>query len=229
MFRKKYISARDRAQMGFLFAEGHVQAGGPALTLASDGILTDIVLTTSFSGQAADLNGFGNVIGTTNVIDDDCGWLSPLNITRPSHMPQAVFKFALQATSQLRFFAGMTNVNLAATNAAADPAGSFVGLQYDDVRDANFQFMVKDGVTQTLVDTGIPADTAAHYLVIDFVSASEVNLELLDASMARQFIANIAAGLPGGSTNMGVTTALRTLDAAIKLWTQYHTAFGTAI
>lgn len=81
--------------------------------------------------------------------------------------PLAIFRVLIDATTTIRVFWGFSDQTLATTCSADNPAGNHVGVSYSTPRgDANWQYVTKDGATQTVTNSSIAVDTSYHTWII---------------------------------------------------------------
>lgn len=134
---------------GFFGLAAQPTAGGTAPTFGLDSNGHALVCATAASTGA--ISGFE---GVGNIVEEDCKpWMST--------------RFKLEQTTLCRFFIGFSDQSLATMLASDNPAGSYVGIQYSSARgDTTFQWVNKDGTTQSLLNTTIAVDTAVHYVAI---------------------------------------------------------------
>lgn len=202
--------------------EGYCSANGTSVTISADGILalmapsadnytgkqvadgTALELDTEGSGSASALvdqvtgGGLASLIGSAN--------------------PIIVFKFSLEGTlTNLRFFIGLSDVTTGAT--ADDPANLHVGMQFSSSRDSNWQFMVDDGSTQTLIDTGIAIDADVHFLLIEMIGATEIIMTFCDntyTTLATTTGSPSTYDLPADTTLWLPNVVLQETSAAVR-------------
>jgi len=110
--------------------------------------------------------------------------------------PIATVKFALETTTNCRWFCGLTDDADGTMTASDDPTGEHFGLIYSSGRDSNFMFVMDDGTTQQLTDTGVAIDTDVHYIVIDVEDDESCVLRILDAAGNEEASTSHTANLP---------------------------------
>ena len=138
------------------------------------------------------------------------------------------WKFILDSNADVRWFLGLHEaqaVSPVATDDIGDPA---VGLLFSTSRpDVNFQFVAHDGAAQTLVDTGIPVDTADHYLTIDADAPGTTTIvTMLDSTFSVEATTTFTTEGPGPTVELNSQEWLRTLAAAAKTQSFYY---GTCV
>jgi len=159
---------------------------------------------------------------STSAVSGNVAYVAQLGqMSIVSHNPIAMFKFKLGSIADVRFFAGLTSAPNATTNVDSDDPSHFMaGLQFSTPRvDSNFQFLIDDNVTPTVSDTGIAADTAVHYLVVDVESTTRITLRLLDKDGVVEAEQTFTINLPAAGSQLGCfigqgtqTTTVKTLD-----------------
>lgn len=185
----------------------------------------------------------GNGVSTTNLVyggSDDAGIFSILSTgsvsgtsafvsysthTRLNHKFYALFKIALNQTSDTRLFCGFTSTASETTVGSDDPSATYLGLQFSSGRpDTNFQIAHKGftGVSQTLLDTSIAVDTASHYFEVEMTSATTAVVTLYNSSFVSQYSTTISGITLSGSTGLRMTTAIINLAASLKTLYFYY-------
>lgn len=160
-----------------------VAASSQTSVQTADGVITQ--LNTAGSGSASAIVRTGN-------------------ITKRQMNSVSLMKFAVGGSlANVRFFVGLSNDGSGPVE-NDDFAGSYVGLQFSTNRgDVNLQFVLDDGTTQTLVDTGEPPTIfEVYYLRITMDDAApSIKIELLDAAftliVSHTFNANLIASTLG--------------------------------
>jgi len=135
-------------------------------------------------------------------------------------------KFKLSSITAIRAFLGFTESPLVLT--ADAPAFAYAGLQFSTSRgDTTWQFALRDGATQQLVDSGLTPDTNAHFLRVTFDEAeSKILVELFDANHEIEISYAFTAGLPALTKEFENFSGILGRSAGVKSIYQYH-AHGT--
>jgi hypothetical protein len=113
----------------------------------------------------------------------------------------AKWKGGLDSISSVRLWVGLGDMyNANFTNwRANNPSGqNLIAFRYSSGTDTNFQAVCQNAGTQTVVDTGIPADTVAHDFRIDVDSASSITFYIDNV-----LVATIATNIPTNTTRFG--------------------------
>lgn len=156
---------------------------------------------------------------TPATINSDVGYQWPLNVEIGNGVPSLVYAVELPQITDIRAFVGFTDQTLATMNGSDNPAGNYVGMQFSSARgDTNWQFVYKDGTTQTVVDSGTPPGTDPKAIRIRVLnSAPEIEWTILSyTGQASVAPATVTTGLPAGTTQVRVVAGLRNLVASTK-------------
>lgn len=199
------------------FQVNNVGGVGGAAGTVSDGILA----TPSFTAASQTTLAASSIgwleMDTGTVSGTDAGIEWPLHLTIVSNL--LVYGFRISAATSIRVFIGWTDQTLSTMNASDNPAGNYVGLQYSSSRDTNWQWVTKDGTTQTLVSTGV---AAANTELIVKLSADPgtglINASLLSIvwNATAAPLAALSATLPTPGTSMRLASGIRNTAAASK-------------
>lgn len=224
-----YVSGRSCRQQEREFIEGVRQYGewsayGSGTSMAGTLLYEGVGAADNASGAVTDADGIGLRQDTQNVLNQEAHtFLTASYVHRRDYHTVVEFKFKLQHTTNVRLFVGLTNTQVIL--GGDDPAGTeCAGLQFSTSRpDTNWQFMIDDNVIQTVVDTGVPVDTNAHYVRVE-CSEDEtyILIELFDANHDIQASYAFTANLPALATAMEPRSGIRTLAAAVKSIVQYY-------
>lgn len=188
-----------------------------ATTLVSTGIVgvASITATTNNDG-ATTTTGLSRALITNSTsgnvaqVSSNTGG-SNLDI---AHLPRVIFKVSLAQTTDERYFCGLSSNG---SMNADDPTGHYIGIQYSTGRgDTNFQFVSKDNATQSLVSTGVAADTNVHYVDIEVASTSSVTVTLRDSTFAAQASNTFTTNLPATGNTLRLYSYLETRTTATK-------------
>lgn len=191
-------------------------------TVDDTGIVRFVSETDATSSLVIDDDGIVLQQNTSAVIDNIASINSGGgNKFRVNHLPIMTCKWNILQTTDLRFFTGFHSSSSPLT--ADDPPGISYGIQYSTSRpDTNFQFIMDDATTQTIVDSGIAADIAPHYTRVEVDSASSVKVTLLNSGFVEQASNTFKTDLPAATTDAQLTWGVRTLAAAVKSIKQFH-------
>lgn len=216
---REWIKA-TRVQVGGWSAGGHasnIDAWGLG------GILTQVTDVTS--SAVVDARGVALRQDTSAVIDNFLQVRAGFEKGTFGALPIMFHKFALVDLTDIRFWSVNTS-NIAITPLGDDPAVSLFGLRFStSAPDTNFQFATKDGTTLNLIDTGIPGDTAVHYLLTR-LTADGVFFELYDSAFELEAQAFTAVNLPASASNYFFQHSLTTLAAAVKSLDQFAAMYA---
>lgn len=176
-----------------------------------EGIGKKVVVTFTTDSYTTDADGIAVDFNTGAGAGSDAIVTADVNGIRLDQKPLIVTKFKILGTTSVRFFAGLFDEGAVATDDNVLDTTEGVGVVYSSDRpDTNFQFVAHDGTTQTLVDSGVVADTLAHYIVVDATSGTSVTVSLLDASKVLEASTTFTTELPVATFAMsfwaGVTT-----------------------
>lgn len=139
-----------------------------------------------------------------------------------------LWKFLLDSNTDVRWFLGLNEAQATSPVASDDIGDPAIGLLFSTSRpDANFQFAAHTGAAQTLIDTGIPVDTADHFLRIDANAAgTSMIVTLLDTAFVVEATTTFTTEGPGPAVELNSQEWLRTLANAEKTHSFYY---GTAV
>jgi hypothetical protein len=139
-----------------------------------------------------------------------------------------IWKFLLDSNANVRWFIGLHEGQALSPVAADDIGDPAVGVLFSTSRpDTNFQFAAHDGAVQTLVDSGVPVDTAPHFLKIDANAAGDSTIvSLLDASFTLEASTTFTTEGPGPTVELNSQEWLRALAASVESQSLYY---GTVV
>ncbi len=146
-----------------------------------------------------------------------------VDTVRLDQLPRFTCKFRIDDTTNSRTFCGFSPDANAPAGDNSTGTADVVGLVYSSDRpDTNFQFVANDGVTQTLVDTGIAVDTLPHILEIRTKSTTEVVVTLYDAAGTKQAETTFTTELMLGSDLMSALVTLEAITAVVRKLGFFH-------
>jgi len=197
------FSAGDDATQPYgqgMFDSGNVVAddNGSALVASADGL--------SFQQTT------GVALGSNALVASAASGSVPL-VARPF----VVVKFNLNATTNRRFFAGLSQGSGATMVSADAPATGYVGLQYSTSRgDANWQWAQDQngGGAQVLTNSGVAVDALAHYLILNATTSSTIVATITTAAgviLDQRTLSG--ASLPGSTTLLILSSGLENRTA----------------
>ena len=199
---------------------GYYSAGTSTTAVFDSGVLSSTTENDASSGRSSDEFGVSLQQNTSAVIGNSARMYTAINQFQLNQLPLFTAKVRFDSIANVRQVCGLCLSNGAAGNDQL--GGNGIALQYVSTRDANFQFAVNDGVTFTLVDTGIPIDANIHFAQIDVISAAEVSMRLLNANFVIQAETSIVADLPAAATGLRIFSGCATLAAAVATISQFY-------
>lgn len=141
------------------------------------------------------------------------------DVTRLSYNPSLLMKFSLRATTNERFFVGLSEDNTVFTSDT--PTGTYIGIKYSTATsDTNFE-LIHENTTLTTVDTSVAVDTDPHFFYLRADTASSVFVALLDNTGAVEFSTTVTTELPGSTTPLSPRSGLYTTTTEIKTMAHY--------
>jgi len=194
-----------------------------ASIVAGTGLFNDIQETDSSSTRNGDAFGlaFRQTQATINL---DASLRTLSDSVRPQYLPFFITKWRINQTTDMRLFSGLINSSSIPPD---DIANEGMGIQYSTNRsDTNFQLVMRDATTQTLIDTGIAVDTNVHFTKIDVESSTSMIVALYDSNFVEQATNTFTTNLPADSTQMRMLTGIETLVASAKTVDQF---FGSIL
>lgn len=144
------------------------------------------------------------------------GGINAFSVNEPCYVGnlptlRGVFEVRSTGAPGVRVFCGLSeNAQVAAMAGVNDPAYAYVGLQFCDDRDSNWQIAHKDS-TQTLVDTGIAFafDTVMAFEVEFTGTGTTATVRIWETRDATNtFSTNITTELPGATTTVADSFAI---------------------
>ncbi len=224
-----YISFKAYEQVMRGMEEGFQQRGdwsayAHAAALAGNLLWENTVSTDTSSAIITDADGIALQQDTNNVADTEAWSYAFIWCHRREYHSVVEFKFKLSSIADVRVFVGLA---FDAPNCEfdLDPGPSaYAGLQFSTGRgDTTWHFVTKEQVIQTLVDTGIAADTNAHLLRVTCDEAvSQILIELFDTHHNIEASYTFTADLPPSAMRFYPTSGVRTLANAVKSIYQYY-------
>lgn len=189
-----------------------------------DGIGKKVVVASNATSFVADADGISVDVDTSAIAGNDVIITADEDGIRLDQKPMLVTKFKLLGTTSVRFFAGLfPEAGIATDDNVMDGNTEGVGVVYSSDRpDTNFQFVANDGTTQTLVDSGVVADTLAHYVVVDATSGTSVTVSLLSATKVVEASTTFTTELPAATFLMSFWAGITTITG-IKTLRYYFT------
>ncbi len=207
-----------------LFADGqwgYWSAGTSADSMTDAGVVGSVIEADTSSILEKTVDGVSLQQTSAASAGSDTKIHSGAQAINLDHEPILVIKFKLGSTTDIRFFAGLSETT---SFVNADDIGvEVVGVQYSTARpDTNWQFIAHDGTTQTTTDSGVAVDTLAHYMMVDAVTPTSVKVSILDAAFVELASTTFTTGLPAGSKDMGMSSGIEPLAAVAKTIDQFH-------
>jgi len=135
-----------------------------------------------------------------------------------------IFKFKLEQLTDVRFYVALIdNLSFSTLVGSNDPTAEFTGLRFStSAGDINFQFVSKDGTTQSVVDSGVAAATTAFSLQVLYDnSVPNATVTLYDSSGIKLASHTFTTNLPASTTDLGAGCGIQTLAASVKSIKQY--------
>ncbi len=197
---------------------GYYSASTGTTSTDSMGMLNTMTHTDSSSSESEDADGhfFKQNTGTAQGNDAEIS-LSNFPI-RLENLPHLVIKFKLVQTEDTRFFAGIGTTS----SVDNDTPTNAVMLRFSSDTDTNFTWFENDGSTSKTTDTGIPADTNAHFVELEATSSTSVKATLYDSTFTLQNTAILNTNLPSATTSRSFYVGIETRTTAAKSINQYY-------
>jgi hypothetical protein len=208
------------AQAGPADQYGAWSAGGLDTAISAWGLFDPYTSSDNGSAFLDDATGHG-ITQSTSAVLGNRATLNRLPIDYTSDLKFIyTYKFALGNITDIRFWTGLSTTTNAMIDADSD--NNTVGIQYSTNRpDTNFQFL-SEGTTQTLVDSGVAADTDPHIFEMIYTPGVSVNFKLWNSTHTTlEADQTITTNLVAASTGLEITAGISTLAAAVKSITQY--------
>jgi hypothetical protein len=196
------------------------------------------------NGVLTDADGVWLYYGTTGSASDRAGFDIVNDSGSPVHQRRFNFKMLIKFrlggdVSGLRCFAGASGrtdqmgwVNqVGDDNPTGTASNPYIGLSYSNGgggrNDTNFQIQRFDGSTRTTVDTGIPADTAAHYVLIESnESTPSFTVTLFDHTGASIYTATFTTAIPGSTDLLSPCVAVWNMSGGGNKYIYFSYARG---
>ena len=188
-------------------------------TVGDFGICDAVIVTQAAGASGRDSDGHRFQQNTAASAGSEASLRTATGTSAIELLPQFLFKFKLNQTTDTRLFMGITSSS--AVLNADDPAFDCIGLQYSSARaDTNFQITTRD-TAQSLTDTGVAVDTDAHTIIFTVNSTSSVSVEMLDNTGASEFTGEITTQIPTSTVNLDVHAGIQTLAASTGIVFHY--------
>ena len=160
------VTTTYSATGGSVLAAGTLAATGGATTEVQ-GFMGNIASAATIGSAAGVSNGV-NQYYTGSIASGANGFFYFARIS----LPDALAKYN-NTTTGSRLFFGLSDQTLATMVASDNPAGNYAGITYSGVRDTGgaFQFMTKNGTTQTVATTGVTLAVSKTYDMYVYVSS----------------------------------------------------------
>lgn len=183
------------------------------------------------SSAAVDQYGRYGLLGTGSTINNVVVRSNNSGVfTRLQHLPYLYFTLAINHTTDIRFFAGLSSTVSSATPISADnPAVSMVGVQFSTARgDTALMAVANDaGSPLTATSTGwtVVAGTVIQ-VFIDVQSTSSIKVYIYDVNGSQLgSTVTLTTDLPASTTNMGFTFGAQCLAASAKSFQVYTASY----
>lgn len=189
-----------------------------------NGIGTTVTSDTTVSHSSDETFGYMANFATAATSNDTAG-TSSINTTffRGSTAGANGFFFSARIgvvdTTSIRTFVGLGNQTIATMVGADAPTGHHIGFQYSTNRsDTNWQFEMRDGTTQNVVNTGV-AFTANKVYDLSFYCVNQCNSvswqikNITDGTITK---GSTSSNLPGASTSLRMVVGVSTLTTTAK-------------
>lgn len=153
----------------------------------------------------------------------EAGWFLTANTISLNQLPNFFSKFKIDELDQMRFWQGFTDVAVGPSVDNNCDGGPAVGIIFSTDRpDTNFQFVAHDGTTQTLVDSGVAADTLVHFMRINVNSATDVDVTLYDANFVEQATTKFTSQLMAGTVELMLSGTVTDINDATTFFTEFY-------
>jgi len=201
------------------YATAYNNAGSPGV--ASSGLMAGALVQIGTGTTAANYSsdGFAVALTTSAALATSRVSTSQYPCNGGAN-PVGLCKFKMPAAfPYCRVWAGFSSTIIGPQD-ADNPTGAHAGVQQSDQRSLgeNFQFMVKDGTTQTLVDSGVPKDALTHYVYVEINGASSIMITLYDASFVLQATTTVTTNLPTTAWNYQLYSGAKSLATSGLTW-----------
>lgn len=219
------VSMADPSESGrAIFASGqwgYWSSSDSANGLSSAGVILSLSVTDVTSSRVFDVDGLRLQQDTSGGLNSEAHIRTNFSadLFRVDYQPLMVVRTGISSTADIRWFCGLAT-DLGPIQ-ADNPAGTYYGVQYSSVRDTNFQFVIDNGATQTVVDSGIAADTSPHFVKVE-ANASDIIITLFDSTFTQQATNTFTTSLPAGTTSHHGFNGIRALAAVLKSIDQYY-------
>ncbi len=212
---------------------GAVTAKGSTTALGGWGLSEEAVTETdASSARIVSSEGVGLQQTTGTSAGNDAFWAMSLEPFTTQGNPIIQFKFALDITTLVALFGGLTSANDSAIDAeTADPMNTVhgAGITFNTPGgDTNFMFSSIDGTTEEETDSDVAVDTAVHYVRITFTATTVVFQMFTAAGVAEGTQRTHSTRVPGSTTTLRAKAGIETQTTAARNLTTYEMKLGMA-
>jgi len=201
-------------------------------SLAGTGTAVTITETSTTSTASARAEGVRLRLTSGTVTGDQAGWtLGDRTLRGDQAGYWCAQRFRLSLATSVRAYVSVSDTDddvMSLTNTpAATDATNYVGLRFSTpAGDSNFMFAAGNGTTDTFTDSGVTADAAVHWLVIDSVSSTEIRVYLLSDAFVVEGEAVLTTTLPGATVPLGPASGLEIQSGSARSYDFYAATFG---
>lgn len=186
-----------------------------------DGTLSAPTVEGTVNTSVMDTNLLFFETDTGSTINTDAGIRWPIHLELSGQV--LVYAFRVSAVTSLRAFIGWTDQTFSTMLGSDNPAGNYIGLQFSTARgDANWQYVQKDGITQTLTNSGVAASNDIRIFKLQYIPGAIIGT-LYNVSWVVQGTAQTIGGTISAGTSFRPMAVIRNLAASSR--TLRH-AFG---
>lgn len=151
----------------------------------------------------------------TSVLVNSVAYVEGLTIHRRQYNSRLYCRFKITSLNSTRIFIGFTNKNASDHANSPDPTGgNYFGLLYDNAISPNWIIIMKNGSTQNLVNTGIPANTAVHEIILEMFSVNGPNA--VQWQIDDNDTLSTQTNLPNDGTDLRFVAAALTKNSSVK-------------
>lgn len=123
-------------------------------------------------------------------------------------------RLAVQESTSVRSFWGLSDQSLATMVSADNPAGNYFGLQFSTARgDTNWQCICKDNTTQNVTDSTV-AFSAGTYLTLELIGDNSV--PNVTVKINGSTVCTLTTNLPTNGTNLRHVSGGETITTAAR-------------
>lgn len=151
---------------------------------------------------------------------------------RRQYDPSVVVKFALESTTTIRAWVGLSTPHPQGMNQFDNPSsltytGPYIGIQYSTARGDTTWKLIHKSSTQVVVDTGVPISTTTRALRIDATeSAASFRVRIYDGNWNELFDKDVGGSqIPVATQTMRLGIGVRSLAAATKVYRVWYGLF----